>query len=116
MDHPLSLQYDESDGLVIFDDVLVPSERPFIFHDPAFDQLVNPQSHTLPNTLMQSVVRATSKSEFMMALTLAVARASKIDAHNPVQVQLAETIAIAEFARTCRIAAEAESTETEFGT
>ena len=34
MDHPLSLQYNESDGLVIFDDVLVPWERTFIFRDP----------------------------------------------------------------------------------
>ena len=116
LDHPLSLQYDESDGLVIFDDVLVPWERTFIFRDPEFDTLVNPQSQVLPNTLMQSVVRACAKSEFMMALTLAVARASKIDAHVPVQVMLAETISIAEFARTCRIAAEAECAETEFGT
>ena len=116
LDHPLSLQYDESDGLVIFDDVLVPWERTYIFRDPEFDTLVNLQSQVLPNTLMQSVVRACAKSEFMMALTLAIARASKIDAHVPVQVLLAETISIAEFARTCRIAAEAECEETEFGT
>ena len=52
----------------------------------------------------------------MMALALAIAHSTKIDEHNHVQVMLAETISIAEFARTCRIGAEAEAHETPFGT
>ena len=48
----------------------------------------------------------------MMALALAIAKSTKIDEHNHVQVMLAETISIAEFTRTCRVAAEAEAQET----
>ena len=116
MDHPLSLQYDESDGMVIFDDVLVPWERVFIHRDPDFDLKVNPASYIGHSMLMQSVVRAHSKSEFMMALAFAIARSTKIDQHNPVQVKLAEMISMTEFVRSCRITAEADAHETEFGT
>jgi 4-hydroxyphenylacetate 3-monooxygenase len=110
------LQYDESDGLVIFDDVLVPWGRVFIHRDPDFDLKVNPQSYVGHSMLMQSVVRAHSKSEFMMALAFAIARATNIDQHLPVQVKLAEMISMTEFVRTCRVAAEADAHETEFGT
>ena len=115
MDHPLSLQYDESDGMVIFDDVLVPWERVFIHRDPDFDLKVNPASYVGHSMLMQSVVRAHSKSEFMMALAFAIARSTKIDQHNPVRVKLAEMISMTEFVRSCRITAEADAHETEFG-
>jgi 4-hydroxyphenylacetate 3-monooxygenase len=116
MDHPVSLQYDESDGMVIFDDVLVPWERVFVFRDPEFDLKVNPGSYIGQAMLMQSVVRAHAKSEFMMALAFSIARATKIDVHNPVQVQLAEMISMTEFVRSCRITAEVDSHKTEFDT
>lgn len=116
MDSPLSLQYDESDGVVIFDDVLVPWERVFLYRDKEAEAIVHRATGMGPHALHQSVVRATAKAEFMMALTLAVARSTKVDEHNHVQVMLAETIAIAEFTRTCRVAAEAEAHETPFGT
>ncbi|NNE86047.1 MAG: 4-hydroxyphenylacetate 3-monooxygenase, oxygenase component [Alphaproteobacteria bacterium] len=116
MDHPLSLRYDESDSMVIFDNVLVPWERVFIHRDPDFDSLVYRETYTLHALLLQSVIRAASKAEFMMALALSIARSTKIDQHVPVQVMLAETISIADFARTCRVAAEAEAQETPFGT
>lgn len=116
MDHPFSLQYDESDGMVIFDDVLVPWERVFVFRDPDFDLKVNPGSYIGNSMLMQSVVRAQSKSEFMMALAFAIARSTKIDQHNPVQVKLAEMISMTEFVRSCRITAESDAHETQYGT
>ena len=116
MDHPLSLQYDESDGMVIFDDVLVPWERVFIYRDPDFDLKVNPNSYIAHSMLMQSVVRAQAKSEFMMALAFSIARSTKIDQHIPVQVKLAEMISMTEFVRSCRITAEHDAHKTEFGT
>ena len=116
MDHPLSLQYDESDGIVIFDDVLVPWERVFIHRDPDFDLKVNPNSYIAHSMLMQSVVRAQAKSEFMMALAFSIARSTKIDQHIPVQVKLAEMISMTEFVRSCRITAEHDAHKTEFGT
>ena len=102
--------------MVIFDDVLVPWERVFIHRDPDFDLKVNPASYIAHAMLMQSVVRAHSKSEFMMALAFAIARSTKIDQHNPVQVKLAEMISMTEFVRSLRITAEADAHKTEFGT
>ena len=116
MDGPLSLRFDESDGIAIFDDVLVPWERVFLFRDKEAESVIRGQTGAGPHALHQSVVRAASKAEFMMALALAIAHSTKIDEHNHVQVMLAETISIAEFARSCRIGAEAEAHETPFGT
>jgi 4-hydroxyphenylacetate 3-monooxygenase oxygenase component len=115
IDYPFTLRYDESDGLAMFDNVLVPWEKVFHYRDPDFDGEVTGRAQIYPHMIMQSVVRAQAKSEFMMALTFAIARSTKIDQHNPVQLLLAETMSVAEFARTCRIAAEAEAFETEFG-
>ncbi|MBT3552134.1 MAG: 4-hydroxyphenylacetate 3-monooxygenase, oxygenase component [Rhodospirillaceae bacterium] len=115
LDYPFSARYDESDGLAIFEDVFVPWEKVFIHRDPEFDGEVTAAGQIYPHMVMQSVVRAASKAEFMMALTFALARTTKIDQHNPVQLLLAETMGIAEFCRTCRIAAEAEAFETEHG-
>lgn len=114
-DYPFSLRYDETDGFAIFENVLVPWERVFIHRDPDFDGVVTGAAQIYPHMVMQSVVRATAKSEFMMALTYAIARTTKIDIHNPVQLLLAETMSIAEFARTCRTAAEAGAHENEHG-
>jgi len=116
MDGPLSLRFDESDGVAIFEDVLVPWERVFLFRDEEAEHVIRARTGMGPHAMHQSVVRATSKAEFMMALTLALAKSTKIDEHNHVQVMLAETIAIAEFTNTCRVAAEAEAQETPFGT
>jgi len=68
----------------------VPWERVFIHRDPQFDGEVTGAAGIYPHLVMQSVVRATAKAEFMMALTFAVARSTKIDQHNPVQVLLAD--------------------------
>ena len=116
MDWPLSSRYDESDGVAIFDNVLVPWERVFLFRDREAEMVIHGRTGLVPHALHQSVVRATAKAQFMMALTLAAAKSTKIDEHNHVQVMLAETISIAEFARTCRVAAEAEAHATRFGT
>jgi 4-hydroxyphenylacetate 3-monooxygenase len=115
LDYPFSARYDESDGLAIFEDVFVPWEKVFIHRDPVFDGEVTAAGKIYPHMVMQSVVRATSKAEFMMALTFALARTTKIDQHNPVQLLLAETMSIAEFCRTCRIAAEAEAFDGRIG-
>jgi len=116
MDGPLSLRYDESDGIAVFNDVMVPWERVFLFRDKEAEAVIRGKTGAGPHALHQSVVRAVSKSQFMMALALAIAKSTKIDEHNHVQVMLAETISIAEFTRTCRVAAEAEAHETPFGT
>ena len=116
IDYPLAQRYDESDSLVIFNDVLVPWERVFIHRDPEFDANVYRDTDTLPALLLQSVVRAAAKAEFMTAVTLAIACSTRIDQHVPVQVMLAETISIADFVQTCRTAAEAGAAEGRFGT
>ena len=88
----------------------------FIHRDPDFDLKVNPSSYIAHSMLMQSVVRAQAKSEFMMALAFSIARSTKIDQHIPVQVKLAEMISMTEFVRSCRITAEHDAHKTEFGT
>ena len=58
MDGPLSLRYDESDGIAVFDDVMVPWERVFLFRDKEAEAVIRGKTGAGPHALHQSVVRA----------------------------------------------------------
>ncbi len=116
MDHPIAARFDDSDCMVIFDDVLVPWERVFIHRDVGVFNGI--YQHTQAHTQMahQYSVKDWSKAEFIMALGLALAKSTNIDVHLHVQGMLAELINTTEFMRSAVIASEAEATETPFGT
>ena len=116
MDHPIAARFDDSDCMVIFDDVLVPWERVFIHRDVAVFNSI--YQHTQAHTQMahQYSVKDWSKAEFIMGLGLALAKSTNIDVHLHVQGMLAELINTTEFMRATVIASEAEAVETPFGT
>jgi 4-hydroxyphenylacetate 3-monooxygenase len=92
-DYPLSSRFDEVDATVVFDDVLVPWERVFVYRDVG---LVNAQFHETPSHTLanfQSLVRFTVKLEFMAGLALRLAEMHGTAGKPEVQAALGGDIA-----------------------
>jgi 4-hydroxyphenylacetate 3-monooxygenase len=76
-DYPLSARFDESDSLCVFDDVLVPWERVFVYRDVELtrNQFFLTPAHVLGNT--QAQVRLAVKMQFIAGVGRKVAALSK---------------------------------------
>src|SRR5205807_3875892 len=92
MDYPLSSRLDESDAMVIFDNVLVPWERVFIHRDAEMCNGLYNRTGALAQMMHQFSTKNLAKAEFMMGLAFAIARSTNIDSHLHVQGLLAELI------------------------
>ena len=109
MDYPLSSRLDESDSMVIFDDVLVPWERVFIYRDAEMCNGLYNRTGVMSHIMHQFCTKNLAKAEFMMGLGFALAKSTNIDQHPHVQGMLAELIQFTEFVRACLRAAEVDA-------
>ncbi|HYZ39702.1 MAG TPA: 4-hydroxyphenylacetate 3-monooxygenase, oxygenase component [Stellaceae bacterium] len=116
MDYPLSARFDETDAMIIFDDVLVPWERVFIHRDPELCNGLYNRTGIMPQIMHQFSTKNWAKAEFMMGLGFAIAKSTNIDQHLHVQGMLAELIQYTEYSRACLRASEADAAPGPFGT
>ncbi|MBD2780793.1 4-hydroxyphenylacetate 3-hydroxylase family protein [Xenorhabdus szentirmaii] len=67
-DYPISSQFDETDSMIYFDDVLVPWERVFVFED--IEMIANQLGSTMSEAMMdiQSLARYVAKLHFLAGL------------------------------------------------
>ncbi|SRR5579884_548951 len=67
-DYPLTTRFDETDSLVVLDDVFVPWEDVFVYRDVAltFGQFSETAAHSLGN--LQAHIRSWAKLEFLVGL------------------------------------------------
>jgi 4-hydroxyphenylacetate 3-monooxygenase len=93
-DYPLSSRFDESDSYVVFDHVLVPWERVFIYRNIEIsrDQWWKTPSHTYGNH--QAQVRYVTKLRFMIGLAKRMNEITGNDANPAVQVTMGELAAL----------------------
>jgi 4-hydroxyphenylacetate 3-monooxygenase len=92
-DYPLSSRLDETDSVVVFDDVFVPWERVFIYKDVG---LVAAQFHETGAHLFanfQALVRFVVKMQFASGLAAKLVELHNIGSLPPVQAQLGGKIA-----------------------
>jgi 4-hydroxyphenylacetate 3-monooxygenase len=115
MDYPLSSRLDETDAMVVFDNVLVPWERVFIHRNVDVANGLFQRTGSMRQTMHQFTTKNLAKSEFMMGLGFAIAKSTNIDQHLHVQGMLAELIQFTEFCRACLRASEADATPNEEG-
>ena len=115
MDYPLSARFDETDAMVIFDDVLVPWERVFIHRDPELCNGLYNRTGIMPQIMHQFATKNLAKAEFMMGLGFAIAKSTNIDQHLHVQGMLSELIEYTEFSRACLRASEADAAPGPYG-
>jgi 4-hydroxyphenylacetate 3-monooxygenase len=106
-DYPLSARFDESDALIVFDDVFVPWENTFVYRDveQVRNQFFATASHMLGNH--QSQVRLAAKMKFLAGLARKVASMNGIDVIPSVQEKLGEMASLAAIVEGMVAAAEA---------
>ena len=114
-DHPLGSRFDESDAVVIFDDVHVPYERCFTLGDPEACNGFYTATDALQHMTHQVVTRTTAKTEYILGLTTLLTEAIGIGQFQHVQADLAEIITTLETLRALRRAAEADAAVNAYG-
>jgi 4-hydroxyphenylacetate 3-monooxygenase len=115
-DYPLSSRFDETDSLVVLDDVFVPWEHVFVYRDieRTFGQF-SPRlaAHVLSNT--QAQIRFWSKLQFLVGLVHRAMTLSGQSARPEVQVGLGELAARAALVEGLVLAAEDHAVTDEWG-
>ena len=94
-DYPLSTRFDETDSLVVFDDVFVPWEHVFVYRDLDIVQAQwwETPAHILGNN--QAQVRFSTKLDFLTGIAHRVASMNGVASLPPVQGTLGELAALA---------------------
>jgi len=114
-DHPLGSRFDEMDAVVIFDDVLVPWERVFLYRDVPHCNEGYHKTGALANMAHQVVVKNLAKTEYLMGLASLIVNAIAIESFQHVQEKLAEIWINMETMRAFLKVAEVEASLDEFG-
>ncbi|WP_053202603.1 4-hydroxyphenylacetate 3-hydroxylase N-terminal domain-containing protein [Jiangella muralis] len=114
-DYPLSSRYDETDALVVFDDVLVPWERVFVDRDVAAlrRMFYETGAHVLGN--WQAQIRFVVKLRFIAGLARKIAAVNGVDRIPGVQEKLGELASIASLVESAVDAAEFRAAPDEAG-
>ncbi|RKS78741.1 4-hydroxyphenylacetate 3-monooxygenase [Actinomadura pelletieri DSM 43383] len=114
-DYPLTTRFDESDALVVFDDVFVPWERVFVYRDVAGlrRQFFDTGAHALGN--WQAQIRFSVKLQFLAGLARKVAAVNGVDKFPGVVEKLGEVASLASLVESAVLAAEYTATPDEQG-
>ena len=91
-DHPLGARFEEPDAVCVFDDVLIPWDRVFLYGDVKMGNAMFAQASVRNHTGHQTAVRGLSKTQFVVAVAIALTRSVKTDVFVHVQEQLGEIL------------------------
>ena len=114
-DHPLGSRFEEMDAVVVFDDVLVPWERVFLYQDVELCNNVFAETGAVIHMAHQVVVKNVAKAEFIFGIAASMAERIGIDGFQHVQEKLAELIMTLETMRAFLRAAEADAAIDRWG-
>ena len=115
-DAPLSSRFEEMDAVVIFDNVLVPWERVFMYGQPELCNQAFGATHAVVHMAHQVAAGKLAKSEFMVGLMCAIAKATGRDKDLYTKGLISEVMMMAESVRAFLFSAEAQAMENEYGT
>ena len=109
-DYPLSSRFDESDSLVVFDNVLVPWENVYVHRniDICRDQWWKTPAHVYGNH--QAQVRYVTKLRFMIGLAKRMNEMTGNDANPAVQIVMGELAAIVSIIENMMLSQETVAT------
>ncbi len=114
-DHPLGSRFEESDAVVVFDDVHVPYERCFVLGDPELCNGFYTRTSAVVHMTHQVIERTTAKTEYILGLVSLLTEAIGIEQFQHVQADVAEVITTLEMLRAFGRAALADAEPNEFG-
>jgi len=105
-DHPLAARYEESDAVVVFDNVMVPWDRVFIYNDVDASNDLYTKSFVRQHAAHQTAVRGIAKMSLAVGTAIHLAQSIKIDQFLGVQEKLGKCISALEIVKGCLLAAE----------
>jgi 4-hydroxyphenylacetate 3-monooxygenase len=114
-DYPLSTRFDETDSLVVFDDVFVPWENVLVYRNLEIlrGQYFETASHILGNN--QAQLRLAVKLQFIAGLARKIAATTRVDQFPAVQERLGELASLAAIVEGMALASEAAAQLDRFG-
>jgi 4-hydroxyphenylacetate 3-monooxygenase oxygenase component len=92
-DHPLGARFEEPDAVCVFDDVLIPWERVFLYGDVKMGNALFAQASIRNHTGHQTAIRGLAKCQLVTGVAIAMTRSVKSDVFLHVQEQLGELLA-----------------------
>ncbi|HEY7665654.1 MAG TPA: 4-hydroxyphenylacetate 3-monooxygenase, oxygenase component [Xanthobacteraceae bacterium] len=114
-DHPLGARFEEPDAVCVFDDVLIPWERVFLYGDVAMGNALFAQASIRNHTGHQTAVRGLAKCQLLTGVAIALARTVKSDIHLHVQEQLGELLGYLQLIEAAILMAERNAEPTGRG-
>lgn len=108
-DHPLSGQFDEMDAVAVFDDVLAPWDRVFLYKDVRLVAQLYAGTRIRELTAQQTNTRFLSKIEFVYGLLCHMAEAIGVQNAPAVQETLGEAATFIEIIKSSLLAAELQA-------
>ncbi len=91
-DHPLGARFEEPDAVCVFDDVLIPWDRVFLYNDVSMGNALFAQASIRNHTGHQTAIRGLAKCRLLTGIAVATTRAVKSDTFLHVQEQLGELL------------------------
>lgn len=113
-DAPLASRFEEMDAVVIFNDVLVPWERVFMYREPLKCNKAFSETNAMVHMMHQVAAGKLAKAEFFVGLLCAMARATDKDKDIAVRQQIAEAMWMTESVRAFLFSAEQQAHEDQW--
>ncbi len=114
-DHPLGARFEEPDAVCVFDDVLVPWDRVFLYGDVKMGNALFGQASIRNNTGHQTAVRGLAKCSLLVGIAVTLTRTVKSDTFLHVQEQLGECLSYLPLIEAAIVLAEQKAEPTGRG-
>jgi 4-hydroxyphenylacetate 3-monooxygenase len=114
-DHPLSSRFEEMDAIVVFDDVLVPWERVFLYGDNELCNNVYGKTGAVVHMMHQVAAKNIAKTEFLLGIAASIVESIQIGQFQHVQEKVAEIIVNLETMKALLRASEVDGAPNEYG-
>ncbi|HET7087146.1 MAG TPA: 4-hydroxyphenylacetate 3-monooxygenase, oxygenase component [Anaerolineae bacterium] len=114
-DHPLGSRFEEIDATVIFDDVLVPWERVFLYRDVAACNRAYSATGAVVHMSHQVVCKNVAKTEFVLGLVSLMVDAIGVEQFQHIHEKVAEVWCILEAMKAFKRVAEVDAAPNEYG-
>jgi 4-hydroxyphenylacetate 3-monooxygenase len=108
-DHPLGSRFEEMDAVVVFDDVLVPWERVFLYGDPELANGAFGATNAVIHMAHQVINKNIVKTEFMLGLASLIVDTIAIEPYQHIHEKVSEIIIGLETMRALQKAAELDA-------
>ena len=114
-DHPLGARFEEPDAVCVFDDVLIPWDRVFLYGDVKMGNALFAQASIRNHTGHQTAIRGLAKTQFLTGVAIALTRTVKSDVFLHVQEQLGELLGYLELIEAAILMSEQKAEPTGRG-